>query len=102
MNLGELGVWYPADKLDPRQWIEFVAHVENLGYGTLWHAESELADGGNERFLDAMVVSGTKEEITARVQAHRDAGANHVSIQPVTEEGDFVGAMDMLEALAGG
>lgn len=40
MNLGSLGVWYGADKLTPTQWIDFVAHIETLGYGSLWHSES--------------------------------------------------------------
>ena len=40
MDLGQLGVWYPADKLDVGQWKDFIATVENLGYGTQWYSES--------------------------------------------------------------
>ena len=67
----------------------------NLGF-----TEEELSDGGNERFLSAMVVHGDEKAIADCVAAHRAAGANHVSIQPVTEEGDVAGAKRMLEALA--
>ena len=67
----------------------------NLGF-----TEDDLADGGNERFLNAMVAWGNETVIAERVQAHRDAGATHVCIQPVTEEGDIAGVKRMLEALA--
>ncbi len=68
----------------------------NLGF-----TEDELSGGGNERFLSAMVAHGNEKAIAERIEAHRKAGADHVSIQPVTEEGDVAGAKRMLEALAG-
>ncbi|MGI9335165.1 MAG: TIGR03620 family F420-dependent LLM class oxidoreductase [Gammaproteobacteria bacterium] len=40
MNLGKIGVWYAADKLNPGQWSDFIATVEGLGYGALWYSES--------------------------------------------------------------
>lgn len=40
MELGELGVWYAADKLTPAQWIDFVHTVEQLGYDTQWYSEA--------------------------------------------------------------
>lgn len=67
----------------------------NLGF-----TEGDLANGGSERFLNAMVVWGDAETIAARVQAHRDAGATHVSIQPVHAEGDVASAKTMLTELA--
>ena len=42
---GPRGVWYAADKLEPGQWKDFIAHVEKLGYGTLWHSESRHFEG---------------------------------------------------------
>jgi probable F420-dependent oxidoreductase len=68
----------------------------NIGF-----TEADLADGGNERFLNAMVVWGNEETIRRRVQEHRDAGASHVCIQPVHAEGDVDAAKRMLSALAG-
>src|SRR3546814_8574481 len=37
----------------------------------LGFSESELANGGNERFLDAMVAWGTEAQIRERIDAHR-------------------------------
>jgi probable F420-dependent oxidoreductase len=39
MNLGRLGVWYPADRLGGPQLREFVGTVEGLGYSILWYPE---------------------------------------------------------------
>jgi probable F420-dependent oxidoreductase len=41
MELGHLGVWYPADKhADAAAMAGFVKTVEGLGYDTLWYPES--------------------------------------------------------------
>ena len=47
----------------------------------LGFSDVDLADGGSDRLLDAMVVHGDEAAIAARAQAHRDAGADHVCIQ---------------------
>jgi probable F420-dependent oxidoreductase len=62
--------------------------------------EADLADGGSDRFLDAMVLRGDAATIAQGLRAHFDAGANQVCIQPVHAEGD-TGARDRtLAALA--
>ena len=43
--------------------------------------DDDLADGGSDRLVDALVVWGDEATIAARVQEHRDAGADHVCIQ---------------------
>ncbi len=55
--------------------------------------EAELADGGSDRFIDAMVAWGDAETVRGKLRAHFDAGATHVCLQPVHPEGDF-GARD--------
>ena len=50
--------------------------------------ESDLIDGGSDRFLDAMVLSGDAATIARGLRAHLSAGANQVCIQPVHAEGD--------------
>ena len=59
------------------------------------------AGGGSDRFIDAMVVSGSVEEVKAGLRAHFDAGATHVCLQPVHAEGDWAHRDAMIEALAG-
>lgn len=44
-------------------------------------AERDLDDGGSDTLLDALVAWGSPAAIGERVQAHREAGANHVAIQ---------------------
>jgi hypothetical protein len=68
----------------------------------LGFSEAELADGGNERFLDAMVAWGSADALRARVQAHLDAGATHVCIQTVRADGQRLPDFAALEALAPG
>jgi len=43
--------------------------------------ESDVADGGSDRLVDAIVAWGTMDDALARVQAHLDAGADHVCVQ---------------------
>ena len=63
--------------------------------------ESDLADGGSDRFIDATFAWGDLQAIQARIRAHFDAGATHVCLQPVNPSGRF-GEMhwEALEALA--
>ncbi len=62
--------------------------------------EADLADGGSDRFLDAMVLWGDAATIARGLRAHFDAGANQVCIQPVHAEGDAEARDRMLETLA--
>ena len=48
--------------------------------------DDDLADGGSDRLVDALVVWGDEATIAARVQAQRDAGADHVCIQVLTDD----------------
>lgn len=65
-----------------------------LGYG-----DNDLADGGSDRLVDAIVAWGDSPAVAARIQEHLAAGANHVCIQPVTRTVDDVG-LGQLRALA--
>ena len=47
----------------------------------LGFSESDVADGGSDALVDAVVAWGDVEAIRARVEAHFDAGADHVCIQ---------------------
>lgn len=43
--------------------------------------DADFAGGGTDRLVDAIVVWGDEATIRARVQAHLDAGADHVCVQ---------------------
>ena len=51
------------------------------------YTEADIADGGSDRLIDAVVPHGSAEEIAEVVRAHLDAGADHVCLQPLGEEG---------------
>jgi probable F420-dependent oxidoreductase len=76
-------------------------------YVNAWHrqgfGDAELAGGGSDRFVDAIVAWGDEETVRARIREHWDAGADHVCIQPISPEG--AGPSDaerLLERLAPG
>lgn len=63
--------------------------------------ESDLEDGGSDRLIDALFAWGDEEALRARVQAHFDAGASHVCLQPVGVDAPMgTPDWDVLEALA--
>jgi probable F420-dependent oxidoreductase len=47
----------------------------------LGFSEEDVAGGGSDRLVDAIVAWGDVESVTARVKAHLDAGADHVCVQ---------------------
>ena len=63
--------------------------------------EADLADGGSDKFIDAMVLWGDAATIARGLTAHLQAGANQVCIQPVHAEGDSEVRDRTLAALAG-
>lgn len=60
----------------------YTNNLRRLGFG-----DDDIAGGGSDRLIDALVAWGDEETIAARVQEHREAGADHVCIQALTEEG---------------
>ena len=71
-------------------------YVNNLR--TLGFEDSDFAEGGSDRLVDAIVAWGDEEKIAARVREHLDAGADHVAIQAYAE--DAKGSLAQLERLA--
>jgi probable F420-dependent oxidoreductase len=52
----------------------------------LGFTDDDLRDGGSDRLVDALVAYGNLDTIAARVQAHFDAGADHVCVQAITRD----------------
>lgn len=71
----------------------YTNNLHRLGYGA-----ADLAGGGSDHLVDAIVAWGGPEQIAARVRAHLEAGADHVCIQPLSASGDM--DYDALEELA--
>jgi probable F420-dependent oxidoreductase len=75
-------------------------------YANNWFAlgftSDDVAGGGSDRLVDAIVAWGDEDAIRARIQAHWDAGADHVCIQPLSAAEDPMAPADerILELLA--
>jgi probable F420-dependent oxidoreductase len=85
-----------------RQAMAFYLPLVNYrnNWKRLGFTDKDLAGGGSNRFLDAMVAWGTEAAIRQRIQAHFDAGASHVCIQPLHPEGQPVPDYNALKVLA--
>ncbi|WP_052388899.1 TIGR03620 family F420-dependent LLM class oxidoreductase [Belnapia moabensis] len=62
--------------------------------------EDDLKDGGSDRFIDAMVISGDAAAVKAKLAEHFAAGTTHLCIQPIHAKGDIAARDAMLAALA--
>jgi probable F420-dependent oxidoreductase len=62
-------------------------------------SEEDVADGGTDHLVDRIVAHGDGGTLAAAVQAHLDAGADHVAVQVQPADGDILPA---LRAVAGG
>jgi probable F420-dependent oxidoreductase len=59
----------------------YVNNWKRLGY-----TDDDVAGGGSDRLVDALVVWGDEATIATRVQEHRDAGADHVCVQVLIDD----------------
>lgn len=58
--------------------------------------EADLADGGSDRLVDAIVAHGDAAALGTAVAAHLDAGADHVCVQVLPANGDVVPALQAI------
>ena len=58
----------------------YVNNLLRLGFSR------EEVDAASDRVVDALVAWGSPEDIAARVRAHHEAGADHVSVQVLTDD----------------
>ncbi|MCB1616447.1 MAG: TIGR03620 family F420-dependent LLM class oxidoreductase [Pseudomonadales bacterium] len=72
-------------------------NLQELGF-----EPADFDDGGSDKLVDAIVAWGDEQRIRERIQAHWDAGANHVCIQPLRVDGEMGVDMRVLELLAPG
>ena len=62
-------------------------YLDNLRW--LGFMDDDLADGGSDALVDALVAAGDVEAIVGRCRAHLEAGATQVAIQPLEEDDPF-------------
>jgi probable F420-dependent oxidoreductase len=59
----------------------YVNNLKRLGFG-----DDDIANGGSDRLVDAIVAWGDIDAVVKRVRAHHDAGADHVCMQVLDED----------------
>jgi len=59
-------------------------NLRSLGFG-----EQDLAGGGSDRLIDALVAWGEPGGIASHIRQHLDAGANHVCVQVIAPPESF-------------
>jgi len=65
------------------RWKNYRANLRRAGYG-----EEEIDGHGSDRLVEDIIVQGDAQAIRARVLEHLEAGADHVSVQPLPAFGD--------------
>jgi probable F420-dependent oxidoreductase len=61
----------------------FAARNYKTNLRRLGFSEREIADGGSDRLIDAVIPHGSAEQVAEAVRAHLGAGADHVCLQPL-------------------
>lgn len=75
----------------------YVNNLKHLGY-----TDDDIADGGSDRLVDAIVAWGDEQTILGRVRDHLDGGADHVLVQPLgTLEAALLQLRQLAPALVG-
>jgi probable F420-dependent oxidoreductase len=76
--------------------VNYTSNLRRLGF-----TDDDLAGGGSDRLIDALVAHGRPDQVAEQLTAHLDAGADHVAVQLLTEnDADLMpGYADLASAL---
>jgi probable F420-dependent oxidoreductase len=61
--------------------VNYTSNLRRLGW-----TEADLAGGGSDALIDALVAHGGPAEVARQLTRHLDAGADHVCLQLLTED----------------
>jgi probable F420-dependent oxidoreductase len=78
--------------------VNYTSNLRRLGW-----TDADLADGGSDALVDALVAQGSADRVAGRLREHLAAGADHVAAQLLTEPGadpvpgyrDLAGALSL-------
>ena len=88
----EVGVVLETDPAKAREIarLHLQTYLALPNYANNWKrngfTDDDIADGGSDRLVDALIGWGDEAAIATRVQQHRDAGADHVCVQVLTSD----------------
>ncbi|GGG14392.1 hypothetical protein GCM10007304_30540 [Rhodococcoides trifolii] len=75
----------------------YTNNLERLGY-----SPEEIADGGSDRLIDALVAHGSETDIVDAVTEHLTAGADHVALHVLPDDKDPSDDLRRLAEVIGG
>jgi probable F420-dependent oxidoreductase len=59
--------------------VNYTSNLRRLGF-----TDEDLANGGSDALVDALVAHGSSDQVAAQLFTHLDAGADHVCVQLLT------------------
>ena len=62
--------------------VNYTSNLRRLGW-----SEDDLSGDGSDTLVDALVAHGSPAEVAAQLTRHLDAGADHVCLQLITDQG---------------
>jgi len=62
--------------------VNYTGNLRRLGW-----SEDDLSGDGSDALIDALVAHGSPAEVAAQLTRHLEAGADHVCLQLITEQG---------------
>lgn len=74
----------------------YLANFRRMGF-----TDSDFTGGGSDALVDAVVAQGEPEEAAALLNAHLEAGADHVAIQPLAADGRILPVLSRLAPALG-
>ncbi|OOC53659.1 MULTISPECIES: LLM class F420-dependent oxidoreductase [Nocardiopsis] len=74
----------------------YLSNFRRMGF-----TDADFADGGSDALVDALVAQGAPETAAAELRAHLEAGADHVAVQPLAEDGDLLSVLARLAPALG-
>ncbi len=63
----------------------YTNNLKRLGF-----TDADIADGGNDKLVDAIVAWGNVDAVVKRVRAHHAAGADHVCLQVLSADPTYI------------
>jgi probable F420-dependent oxidoreductase len=89
-----------------RKYMSFYLRLPGSSYAknlrTFGFGDIDFAGDFSDRLVDAVVAWGSVDELRARIDAHRKAGATHVCVLPLRADGVLTPDESALQALAPG
>jgi probable F420-dependent oxidoreductase len=82
-----------------RYYLELENYTRTMRRGGF--AADDIADGGSDALVDAIVAHGDPPALAAAVRAHLEAGADHVCVQVQPSSSDIVAPLESLAAELG-